>query len=44
VVLAAAIDIIDWPVALAIAVGHTVATQSRNQVIRELADGIEAAA
>jgi hypothetical protein len=41
---AAAVELIDWPVAIVIAVGHTVAAQSRNESIRELAEGIEAGA
>ena len=40
--LAAAVDLIDWPVALFIAVGHTLATEARNDAIRELAGGLEA--
>ena len=43
VVLVAALDIIDWPVALIIAIGHTILTNSHNEQLRELADGIEAA-
>lgn len=43
VVLVAALDIIDWPVALVIAIGHTILTKSHNEQLRELADGIETA-
>lgn len=43
VALVAALDIIDWPVALIIAIGHTIMTNSHNEQLRELADGIEAA-
>ena len=39
---AAALDLIDWPVALVVAIGHTVASNARNQTIRSLAEGIEA--
>jgi len=41
VMVAAALDLIDWPVAVLLAVGHAVAAQSRNEAIRELAEGIE---
>jgi hypothetical protein len=41
VTIAAAFDVIDWPVALLICVGHILAARSRNQAIRELAEGIE---
>lgn len=43
VVLVAALDLIDWPVALIVAIGHTIMTNSHNEQLRELADGIEAA-
>lgn len=41
--IAAAIELIDWPVAILLAVGHTIMTNSKNQQLRELAEGIEAA-
>jgi hypothetical protein len=37
----AALNLIDWPIAVIVAVGHTIATHSRNQALRELAEGIE---
>ncbi len=40
--LMAALEIIDWPVALVIAVGHEIAHRARNQALRELAEGVEA--
>ena len=40
--LMAALKIIDWPVALAIAVGHEIAHRARGRALRELAEGIEA--
>ena len=43
VVLVAALDLIDWPVALIVAIGHTIMTNSHNEQLRELADGVEAA-
>ncbi|GAC1304742.1 MAG: hypothetical protein NVSMB16_00010 [Acidimicrobiales bacterium] len=41
--IAAAIELIDWPVAILLAVGHTIMTNSKNEQLRELAEGIEAA-
>ena len=41
--IVAALEIIDWPVAMLLAVGHTVMTNSKNQQLRELAEGIESA-
>jgi len=35
-------DVIEWPVALVIAVGHEIAHRARHKAIRELAEGIEA--
>jgi len=40
--LMALLEIIEWPVALVIAVGHEIAHRARNKAIRELAEGIEA--
>jgi hypothetical protein len=40
--LMAALEIIDWPVALVIAVGHEIAHRARSQALRELAEGVEA--
>ena len=40
--LMAPFDVIEWPVALVIAVGHEIARRARNKAIRELAEGIEA--
>jgi len=41
-VLVAALDIIDWPVAILLAVGHTIMTNTKNEELRQLAEGIEA--
>jgi len=38
----AALSFIDWPVAIVVAVGHSIAVRSHNADIRELAEGIEA--
>jgi hypothetical protein len=38
----AALEIIDWPVALVIAVGHEIAHRARSQALRELTEGVEA--
>jgi hypothetical protein len=35
-------EVIEWPVALIIAVGHEIAHRSRSKALRELAEGIEA--
>ncbi|GAC1316104.1 MAG: hypothetical protein NVSMB12_12570 [Acidimicrobiales bacterium] len=43
VALVAAFDVIDWPVALLLGIGHTIVTNSRNQQLRELADGMDSA-
>jgi hypothetical protein len=40
----AAFDVIDWPVAVAIAVGHEVARRAHSRSLREFAEGIEAGA
>ena len=40
--LMALFEVIEWPVALVIAVGHELARRARNRAIRELAEGIEA--
>ncbi len=40
----AVLEIIEWPLALVIAVGHTVASGSRNNTIRELGEGLESGA
>jgi hypothetical protein len=39
----ALLDVI-WPVALVIGVGHEIAHRARSQALRELAEGVEAAA
>jgi hypothetical protein len=39
----AVFEIIDWPVAIVIALGHEIAHRARTQALRELAEGIEAA-
>jgi len=38
----ALLEVIEWPVALVIAVGHEIAHRSRSKALRELAEGIEA--
>jgi len=40
--LMALFEVVEWPVALVIAVGHELAHRARNRAIRELAEGIEA--
>jgi hypothetical protein len=35
-----ALELIDWPVALLIAAGHTVAARSHNRALRELGEGV----
>jgi hypothetical protein len=35
-------EVIEWPVALIIAVGHEIAHRSRSKALRELGEGIEA--
>ena len=40
--LMAALEIIDWPIAIVIAVGHELARRARTEAVRERAEGIEA--
>jgi len=40
----AALEIIDWPIAIVIAVGHELARRARTEAVRERAEGIEAGA
>lgn len=40
--LMALLDVIDWPVALVIGVGHEIAHRARSRALRELAEGVEA--
>jgi len=35
-------EVVEWPIAIVIAVGHEIAHRSRNRGLRELAEGIEA--
>jgi hypothetical protein len=42
--LMAAFDVIDWPVALVIAVGHELASRGRERALREFAQGLVAGA
>jgi hypothetical protein len=35
-------EVIEWPVAIVIAVGHEIAHRARGSALRELAEGIEA--
>jgi len=41
--LMAAFEVIDWPVAIVIGVGHEIAHRTHRVALRELAEGIEAA-
>ena len=41
-VVMALFEVIEWPVAIVIAVGHEIAHRSRSKALRELAQGIEA--
>jgi hypothetical protein len=43
VTVMALLEVIEWPLAIVIAVGHEIAHRSRNKALRELAEGIEAA-
>ncbi|MBV8160456.1 MAG: hypothetical protein JO265_05995 [Acidimicrobiia bacterium] len=40
----AALEFIEWPVALVIAAGHEVATRTRNPDVEEAAEGVESGA
>jgi hypothetical protein len=40
--LMAVFEVVDWPVAIIIAVGHEITHRAHSQALRELADGIEA--
>ena len=35
-------EVIEWPIAIVVAVGHEIAHHSRNKALRELAEGIAA--
>ena len=39
----AALEVIDWPVALVIGIGHELSHRARTRAVRELGGGIEAA-
>ncbi|MBM4607750.1 hypothetical protein GS416_00490 [Rhodococcus hoagii] len=41
--LLAAFEVIDWPVALAIAVGHALAEDQRHRALREVGEALESA-
>lgn len=41
--LMAALEVIEWPVALVLAVGHELTYRARTRALKELAKGIEAA-
>jgi predicted membrane protein len=43
VTVMALFEVIEWPLAIVIAVGHEITHRSRNKALRELAEGIEAA-
>jgi hypothetical protein len=38
----AAFDVIDWPIALVIALGHEIGERARTRALRKLGEGIEA--
>jgi hypothetical protein len=38
------LDLIDWPVALAVGAGHAVAVRAHSRALKEFAEGIEAGA
>ena len=38
----AALEIIDWPVAIVIGIGHEIHHRARSRALRELTEGIEA--
>jgi hypothetical protein len=38
----AVFEVVDWPVAIVIAVGHEITQRARARALRELAEGIEA--
>lgn len=40
----AALDLIDWPVALIVAAGHALATNRTNSALAEFAEGVESGA
>jgi hypothetical protein len=40
--LMALLEVIEWPVAVVIAVGHEIAHRARSRALREFAEGIEA--
>jgi hypothetical protein len=40
----AVFELVDWPVAIIIAVGHEITHRAHAHVLRELAEGIEAGA
>jgi len=40
----ALLEVIDWPIAIVIAVGHELTYRARTEALRELAEGIEAGA
>jgi hypothetical protein len=40
----AVFELVDWPVAIIIAVGHEITHRAHAQVLRELAEGIETGA
>ena len=42
--LMALCEVIEWPLALVVAVGHEIAHRARSRAIRELAEGVEAGA
>ena len=42
VAVMALFEVIEWPLAIVVAVGHEIGHRSRNKALRELAEGIEA--
>ncbi len=39
----AALEIIEWPAALVLAIGHTLVTQQHNRVVEELGEALDEA-
>lgn len=40
----AAIDLVDWPLAILVGLGHYIATNSHNHLVKEIAEGVDAGA
>jgi len=44
VVVMAALEIVEWPLALVMMIGHEIAHRSHNEALRDFAEGIESGA